>query len=42
VQGEEGTAGLTAMLGRAPYVTDTRNLLPDPGAMSFVFLTKGL
>jgi hypothetical protein len=36
--GEEGTAGLTAKLGQATYVTDTGNLLPDPGAMSLVFL----
>ena len=40
--GGEGTAKLTAKLGRATYVTDTGNLPPDPGAMSLVFLTKGM
>jgi dihydroxyacetone kinase len=40
--GGEGTAQLMAKLGRATYVTDTRNLLPDPGVMSLVFLTKGM
>jgi dihydroxyacetone kinase len=38
----EGTAKLMAKLGRATYVTDTGNLLPDPGVMSLVFLTKGM
>ena len=38
--GGEGTAGLTAKLVRATYVTDTGNLPPDPGAMRLVFLTK--
>jgi len=33
--GEEGTVGLTAKLRRATYVTDTWNLLADPGVMSF-------
>ena len=27
---------------RATYVTDTDNLPPDPGAMSLVFLMKGM
>jgi dihydroxyacetone kinase len=40
--GGEGTAELTAKLGRATYVTDTQNLPPDPGAMNLVFLTKGM
>ena len=38
----EGPAKLMAKLGRATYVTDMGNLPPDPGAMSLVFLTKGL
>lgn len=38
--GGEGTAKLTSELGRTTYVTDTVNSLPDPGAMSLVFLTK--
>jgi len=37
----EGTAKLTAKLGRATYVTDTGILPPDPGAMSLVFLIQG-
>ena len=40
--GREGTAGLTAKLGRARYATDTGNLPPDSGAMSLVVLTKGM
>ena len=40
--GGEGTAKLTAKLGRVTYVTDTGNLPPDPGAMSLVFLMKGM
>ena len=40
--GGEGTASLTAKLGRATYVTDTGNLPPGSGAMSLVFLTKGI
>lgn len=40
--GGEGTAKLTAKLGRATYVNDDGNLPPDPGAMSFVFLVKGM
>lgn len=40
--GGEGTATLTAKLGRATYVNDDGNLPPDPGAMSFVFLVKGM
>lgn len=40
--GGEGTAQLTAKLGRATYVNDDGNLPPDPGAMSFVFLVKGM
>jgi dihydroxyacetone kinase len=32
----------TPKLERATYVTDTGNLPPDPGAMSLVFLTKGI
>ena len=38
----EGTAKSIAKLGRATYVTDTGDLPPDPGAMSLVFLTKGM
>lgn len=40
--GGEGTAKLTAKLGRATYVNDDGNLPPDPGAMSFAFLVKGM
>lgn len=40
--GGEGTAKLTAKLGRATYVNDDGDLPPDPGAMSFVFLVKGM
>ena len=40
--GWESTAGLTVKLRRATYVTDTGNLLPDPGAMSLVSLIKGV
>lgn len=40
--GGEGTAKLTAKLGRATYVNDDGNLPPDPGAMSFVFIVKGM
>jgi len=38
----QGTVKLMAKLGRATYVMDTGNLPPDPGAMSLVFLTKGM
>lgn len=41
-EGGEGTAALTAKLGRATYVGDTGNLPPDPGAMSLVSLTAGM
>ena len=41
-EGGEGTAKLTAKLGRATYVTDNGNLPPDPGAMSLVILTEGM
>jgi dihydroxyacetone kinase len=34
--------GLAAKLGRSTYVTDMGNLPPDPGAMSLVFLIKGM
>ncbi|KAJ7736744.1 Dak1 domain-containing protein [Mycena maculata] len=40
--GGEGTASLVAKLGRATYVGDNGDLPPDPGAMSFVFLTAGM
>ncbi|KIY44664.1 dihydroxyacetone kinase [Fistulina hepatica ATCC 64428] len=40
--GGEGTAKLTAKLGRATYVGDNGNLPPDPGAMSLVFLVAGI
>jgi dihydroxyacetone kinase len=41
VQDGEGTAKLTAKLGRATYGADVENLPPDPGAMR-VLLTKGM
>ena len=34
--------GLAAKLERLTYVTDTGNLPPVPGAMSSVFLIKGM
>ena len=40
--GGEGTAKLTVKLGRAPFVPDTGNLPPGPGAMGLAFLTEKL
>ncbi|KAL1665340.1 Dak1 domain-containing protein [Schizophyllum commune] len=41
-EGGEGTAKLTAKLGRATYVGDNGNLPPDPGAMSVVVMMAGM
>ncbi|KAL7422835.1 hypothetical protein Q5752_002131 [Cryptotrichosporon argae] len=41
--GGEGTAHLTAKLGRAAYVGDARaDMPPDPGAMAFVAVVEGI
>lgn len=43
-QGGEGTASLTAKLGRAAYVGDREGMTmpPDPGAMAFVAVAEGI